>query len=432
MRRWFPMLVTSALLVPSTLFAKFDEWPKWLGPNGDGISHETIDDHWPAGGPRKIWEKKVGYGFSSPIGFDGRIYLFSQEGRNDTLTAFDAGTGNVVWNQSYTGTIPADMTQAKNGANGLPLPLATPAIDEGRIYTYGGGGDLVCRNLKDGAEVWRLNVLKETGEQILAWNEASSPLVTEKFVYVQGGKKGPTAVAVDKATGKIAWKSQANTVGGYAAPILVDVDGTKQLIVFAGDQLYGMDPETGKTIWGTPWKTSYDVNASTPIYRDHHLFISSGYGHGAMMLTLSPNGAKEDFAEADKAIALKFQPAILDGDYLYCNSGGTLQCAHWPDLKIQWENRMHLGDGGTIVRVSGDLLIALSERGKLELARATPKGAQVLSQAPLFDFGTTWSTPLVYRGKLYAMGQDTLVCLDLGNRTADAANRAGAALAQGN
>lgn len=428
--RWFPLLVTPGLLVASTLFAKPDEWPKWLGPNGDGISHETIDDHWPAGGPRKIWEKKVGYGFSSPIGFDGRVYLFSQEGRNDTLTAFDAGTGNVVWSQSYTGTIPADMTQAKNGANGLPLPLATPAIDNGRIYTYGGGGDLVCRNLKDGSEAWRLNVLKETREQILAWNEASSPLVGGKFVYVQGGKKGPTAVAVDKSTGKIAWKSEANTVGGYAAPVLVDVDGTRQLIIFGGDHLYGMNPNTGTTIWATPWKTAYDVNASTPIYRDHRLFISSDYDRGAMMLTLTANSAKEDLKDADGLLMLKFQPAILDGEYLYCNSMGTLKCAHWPDLKIQWENRMHLGDGGTIVRVGGDLLITLSERGKLGLMRATPRGVQVLSQAPLFDFGTTWSTPLLYHGKLYAMGQNTLVCLDLGNRTAGTSDRADSALAQ--
>jgi outer membrane protein assembly factor BamB len=428
--RWFPLIVASSLLLcASALLAKSDEWPKWLGPNGDGISHESIGEQWPEGGPRKLWEKKVGFGFSSPIGFDGRVYLFSQEGRSDTLTAFDATTGNVVWTQSYAGTIPAEMGQAKNGANGLPLPLATPAIDNGRIYTYGGGGDLACRKLEDGAEVWRLNVLKETGARILSWNEASSPLVTEKLVYVQGGKNGPTAVAIDKASGKIAWKSEANTLGGYAAPILVDVDGTKQLIIFGGDHLYGMNPQTGKTIWGTPWQTDYNVNASTPIYRDHHLFISSNYNRGSMVLTLSPQGAKEDFAQADKQITLKFQPAILDGDYLYCNSGGTLKCAHWPDLRIQWENRLRLGEGGTMVR-DGDLLFTVSERGRLALVRATPQGAKVLGQAPLFDFGTTWSTPLIYRGKLYAMGQDTLVCLDLGGRTARAADPASASLAK--
>lgn len=413
--RAFSLFAASSLFLGSTLFGASQEWPKWLGPEGNGIATDAIANKWPADGPKKIWEQKVGLGYSSPIALDGKIYLFSQDGAHDTLAAFEADSGKPLWSQSYEVTIKADGAQAKNEDNNLPLPLATPTIDNGRIYTYGGGGDLLCRKLEDGSLLWQMNVLKETDERILQWNEASSPLVTDKYVYVQGGKGGPTAVAVDKETGKIAWKSQAQTVGGYAAPILVDVDGTKQLIVFAGDTLYAMNPENGQTIWATPWKTSYDVNASTPVYRDHHLFISSGYGHGCMMLTLSAAGAKEDFESADKDLALKFQPAILDGDYLYANSGGTLKCAHWPDLKIQWEENLHLGDGGTLVR-DGDLLVALSERGKLLLLHATPQSVKKLSQVPLFDFLTTWSTPLIYHGKLYAMGKDILVCLDLGGQ----------------
>src|SRR5205085_2007903 len=99
------------------------------------------------------------------------------------------------------------------------------------IYTYGGGGDLFSRKVDDGSEVWHINILKELNESILAWNQASSPLVTEKLVYVQGGKGGPTAVAVDRASGKIVWKSEATAVGGYTAPLIIDVQGTRQLII---------------------------------------------------------------------------------------------------------------------------------------------------------------------------------------------------------
>lgn len=421
--RWFALIATSSLLLSSTLFGKSQEWPKWLGPDGDGISHDSIADKWPDSGPPKVWEQKVGLGYSSPIGFDEKVYLFSQKGNKDTLTAFEADTGKPLWSQGYEVTIKADAGQAKNNDNGLPLPLATPSIDGGRIYTYGGGGDLVCRKLEDGTVVWQINVLNQTGEQILQWNEASSPLVDQKYVYVQGGKGGPTAVAVDKTSGKIAWMSEAKTIGGYAAPILIDVDGTRQLIVFGGDQLYGIVPETGKTIWGAPWKTMFDVNASTPVYRDHHLFISSDYGHGCMMLKLSPNGATEEWPKADKNLTLKYQPPILDGDVLYANSMGLLKCMHWPDGKILWKGRDgDLQEGGTLVR-NGDKLIALSQDGNLSLIQATPDMHKVISQVHLFDFGTTWTTPLIYHGKLYAMGKDTLVCLDIGTRTARSGNR---------
>jgi hypothetical protein len=76
------------------------------------------------------------------------------------------------------------------------------------------------------------------------------------------------------------------------------------------------------------------------------------------------------------------------------------------------------------------LIVTLSERGKLALVRATPQGVKVLSQVPLFDFGTTWSTPLIYHGKLYAMGKDTLVCLDIGNRTAGSSGQDRTAVTQ--
>lgn len=428
--RWFPLLLASTLLCVPSAFAASEEWPKWLGPNGDGISHEPIADKWPDAGPRKVWEQKVGLGYSSPIGFEGKVYLFSQQGNLDTLTAFDAETGKPAWSQSYAVTIKADQGQARNGSNGLPLPLATPTIDNGRIYTYGGGGDLACWKLDGGESVWKLNVLKETHGQILAWNEASSPLVTEKLVYVQAGKGGPTAVAVDKQSGKIVWQSQAKTPGGYAAPILIDVDGTKQLVVFGGSSLYGMDPESGKTIWELPWKTSFDVNAATPVYHDHHLFISSDYGHGSMMLTLSPTAAKEDWTHDDKNIMLKYQPAILDNGVLYANSMGLLKCMHWPDGKILWKGRDgDLQEGGTLVR-DGDKLVTLSQDGNLSLIQATPETHKVISQVHLFDFGTTWSTPLIYRGKLYAMGKDQLVCLDISSHTARGSSSDASSLAR--
>lgn len=411
------VLGASAILCAAALGASNEEWPKWLGPNGTNISPDAgISARWPEAGPRKVWEQKVGLGYSSPIGFEGKIYLFSQRGDKDVLAQFDADSGQPGWSQSYTVETRADAGQAANEENHLPLPLATPSIDGGKIFTYGGAGDLVCRNLPDGAEVWHLNVLKELGEQILTWNEASSPLVTDKLVYVQAGKGGPAAVAVDKQTGKIAWKSEQG-LGGYAAPIVIDVKGTPQLIIFGGETLFALNPDTGKTIWNQPWKTQYDVNAMTPIYHDGHLFVSSM--RGGMMLSVTPtSGKKKDWE--NKSIMCHFQPAILDDGYVYANSMGTMKCMHWPGAKIAWEShepKLRLESGGSFVR-AGDKLIAMSQNGKLSLLQATPQGVKLISQVKLFDFGTTWSSPLIYHEKLYAMGKDTLVCLDIGRQAA--------------
>jgi outer membrane protein assembly factor BamB len=409
------ILLGLCITCAASLTCGAEEWPKWLGPNGDGISHESIAASWPADGPRKVWEQKCGVGYASPIALDGKVYLFNQVGSQDMLTAFDAESGKVLWSQGYEGMVKADPSgpQDTNPDSGFAVVLATPTIDNGKIYTYGAGGDLTCRKLSDGSEIWRINVLRELNEKILHWAQASTPLVTEKLVYVQGGQGGPTAVALDKETGKVVWKSEAHTSGGYAAPIVVDVQGTKQLVIFGNENLYGVNPQTGKTLWSIPFSNRAQVNAATPLYHDGHLFIACDYARSpstCMMVALTPGGAKKEW-ESQK-IMQKFQPAILDGEYLYTNSEGILKCMKWPDGNIAWENNLRLGSGGSVVR-DGDKLIVMSERGKLGLVQATPQGSKVIRQVQLFDFTKTWSTPLIYRGKLYCMGENTLVCLDI-------------------
>jgi outer membrane protein assembly factor BamB len=390
--------------------SRAEEWPKWLGPEGTNISKEPIAAKWPEGGPKKLWTVKVGQGFSSPIALGGKLYILAMQGKDDVLTALDADSGKVLWSQSYTVANHGEQApQGLNRENRLPLPEATPTIDGDRIYTYGGSGDLVARQLADGKEVWKLNILDETGAQIITWNESSSPLVTAKFIYVQGGKGGPVAVAVDKATGKIAWKSE-DGLGGYAAPILATVGDTPQLIIFGGTTLYGLNPETGKTLWTEPWKTQYDVNATTPIYRDGHLFITSSYGHGCEMLTLSAAGASKDWQ--GKQIGSRFQPCVLDDGKLYGNSGGRLKCISWPDGKPIWTgNDVDLGDSGSFV-LDGDKLVVLSDHGMLSLVQLNSNGPKTVSQVKLFDFDNVWASPLIYKGKIFAKGKTELVALD--------------------
>jgi outer membrane protein assembly factor BamB len=385
-----------------------EDWPRWRGPRGDAISRETaVLDTFPEGGPPQLWAADVGLGYSSPIGHAGRVYLFTLNERHEVLTCFDAHSGRIVW---------SDASDGGMWAGGYPGTRATPAIDGDAVYTYGGAGELTCRDLASGKPRWKLNVLKLTGSRALGWGIASSPLISGDRTYVQSGKDGSVAVAVNKKDGSVIWQSEARGVGGYAHPILADVGGKQQLVLFAGEAVVGADPDTGKTLWSLPWKTSYDVNAATPIYRDGHLMVSSEYGHGSMMLRLDAGGATKLWESTD--IQSKFPNLILDGDVLFANSAGTLKCMSWPDGKILWEAKdreLRLGVGGSILRV-GDRLLTLSDRGKLSLCRATKDGIELLAQAEILDAREVWASPLLYGGRLYAKGDTELVCVDLSGK----------------
>lgn len=386
-----------------------EDWPQWRGPRLDGISRETgLLQKWPQGGLKEVWSKQVGEGYSgysSPIAKDGKVYLFASAGANDSLMAFDAKNGDPLWAQTY----PTSYTKLPAGFEGA---RATPTIDGSRIYTYGQGADLAAWNLADGKPAWRLNVLEQTGQkQIVEWGAASSPLIVGERLYVQSaGTNGPVVVAVNKGSGKIAWQSEARGKSGYAMCVLAD----KQLVAFGGTAVWGIDPQSGKTLWQEAWQTQYDVNAAMPIYRDGKLFVSSDYNNGrCAMFDLSSGKAKKLWEKRD--ITCRFQPPILDGNALYANSEGELKCMSWPDGKILWvakKRDVNLGAGGSLVR-AGDKLITLSEKGQLSFVQAGPQGYKLLDRADQFDADRIWATPLLYHGKLYAKGKDNLVCLQL-------------------
>lgn len=389
----------------ATLPAGTEDWPRWLGPSGDGISRETnLAQRWPDDGPAELWSAEVGLGYAGPIAAGGRVYVFSMNETKESLTCFDANSGRIVWSQPGGG----------GRTRSYPGTRATPAIDGNDIVTFGGAGELTCRDLATGSPRWTTNVLDATNTTAQDWGTASSPLIDGSRIFVQGGQGGSVALAINRADGSILWQSEATGIGGYAHPILAEVEGTRQLIVFGGKAVYGMNPDDGKTLWSEPWNTPYDVHATTPVYRDGHLFVSSAYGVGAMMLKVTASGASRQWVKKD--VQSRFQPAILDGDALYVHSEGKMMCLSWPDGKPLWtdgNNTLKLGIGGSFVRLPGGRMIALGERGLLSLARATPEKLEVISAAPVLDGAEIWAMPLVYGGRLYLKGEQELICYDI-------------------
>ena len=404
----FTATATLIVLGTSSLVAKAaEDWPKWLGPRGDNISKEQVATEWPADGPKRLWEAEVGEGHASPVAVGGKIYLFTMDGDEEVLTCFDANSGQVAWKQGYVIDRKPDYAGTR----------ATPTVEGARVYTLGQAGELTCRELADGREVWRTNVLRETGARLLTWGCASSPLIVGDKVYVQTGEGGPIAVAVNKADGKVAWKSEGKTKAGYASLVHAEVDGKPQIIIFAGRGLAGLDPETGKTIWADDFETMYDVNATTPIFHDGRVLFTAEYATGrAAMYELTGTSAKKVWES--KNLKSKFQPVILENGFVYGNDGGNLACIRWDDGKLVWRARekdLRIGSGGSLVRVGGDKLLTVSEKkGRLSLLQATPQGYKLLAQVgEMFDADNIWASPLVYDGKLYCKGKDEFVCLDV-------------------
>jgi outer membrane protein assembly factor BamB len=128
------LLLTFFFVVSSSNAA---DWPRWRGPNGDGISTETEWD--PAAlakGPKILWKTDVGWGDSNVVIQGKYLYTMGTNFTNITLFCLNADSGKTIWQYSY---------RHSSGA-----PQSTPALDEDFIYSLDKEGRLCCFNARKG------------------------------------------------------------------------------------------------------------------------------------------------------------------------------------------------------------------------------------------------------------------------------------------
>jgi outer membrane protein assembly factor BamB len=387
------------------------DWPCWRGPTGDGKSPVTgIRKDW-SNGLTKLWEVSFlcqgthTATWSSPVVCGNRLVVPGRDEHNDLIFCLDSGTGDLIWSKSYP---------AKTATSHGPGPRATPCIDQDRVYTFGRGGDLACWRLLDGEPLWQQNV-KDAGGKEPTWGHAASPVVYEDKVLVQGGGQA-LVVAYDKMTGRPLWKSMEGQAG-YATIVLWKTPGATRLLVFHGTGLACLDPAEGTVLWTVPWKTAYDVNATTPAVADTTIFITSGYNTGCQALQAQDNQIQPLWQS--KVIASQHSdPIILDG-FLYGYSGqsnqntGYFKCVELASGREKWSTGA-IG-WGTTTYVDGCLL-CLDIQGNLHLLKPHPDRFEKLAQfkgalGEVID--PAWTPPVVANGRLYLRYMQRLVCYDL-------------------
>lgn len=403
--------VPQAMASPTPLQEGPADWPCWRGSNGDGKSAVTgIRRDW-ANGLRKLWEVNFlcqgerSAAWSAPVVQGNRLVVSGRADGHDLVFCLDPSTGDLIWSQSYP---------AKTGASHGPGARATPFIDQDRVYTFGRGGDLVCWQLLDGRRLWGQNV-RDAGGREPQWGHSASPLVHEDKVFVQGGGQA-VAAAYDKMTGQLRWRSMEGTAG-YAALALLKTPEAVGLLVFHGTGLACIDPADGAVRWAIPWKTSYDVNATTPGVAENIVFITSGYGTGCEAIRVE--GGKAEPLWRNKAIASHHSdPIILDGS-IYGYSGqsnqnrGDFKCV---DLKTGLE-KWSTGEigWGTIAYVDGHLL-CMDIEGNLFLVEPDPNAFKLVAQfrGALGEVAhPAWTIPVIANGRVYLRYMQRLVCYDL-------------------
>ena len=385
-------------VIGETVFAGDADWPCWRGPARDGLSAETgLSWQWNTNGLPVLWRALVGKGFSSFAVADGRAYTMGNADGNDTVWCFDAETGAVLWKHRY----PCEP-QPLSYEGG---PSATPAVEDGRVYTFSKSGDLFCLDVKDGRVIWQKKFDPwpwREGDWKNTWRYAGSPLVTGGRLYMSLGQAG---AAFDKRDGAVVWQSESGHPG-YSSPVPFRA-GTAALAFFSGHAAIGVEADTGKRLWEVPWHTGWDMNAADPILHEDKLFVSSGNNSGCALYDVSVNPPRELWRNLN--LKTPMNSAVLWQGYLYGFNDADLSCVSWATGELKWSERKIRR--GSLLIADGQLL-TLSENGLWTVAPATAEGFKPIAQAQVLK-GRCWTSPALAWGRLYVRNaQGEAVCLD--------------------
>jgi outer membrane protein assembly factor BamB len=388
-------------------------WTQWGGPNRNFTTDATgLKDTWPASGPRVVWKRALGEGYSAPSVENGVLYTMYGKPREEVVIAADAETGKTLWERPNPMTFVSDAAQEQG--NG---PYSAPLIVGDRLFTTGVAGRLQSLNKKTGQVLWTEELVTDLRGSRMMYGYASSPIAYRSFVIVPVGGPGRGLMAFNQGDGKPAW-SKVDFGNVYSSPILINLAGLDQIVALLDGAMVGVNPLNGDLQWQVPFKADYSIAVSTPLWGEKNLlFVSAEYNAGAKVVQLTRDGLETRATElwSSNRLRLHHGNAMLIDGVLYFSSGGKgsqaiLSAVDAQSGKIYWQQRSI--QKATFVWAD-QKLITLDEDGNLMIAHPSREGFRITATAPLLS-RISWSPPTLVGTRLYIRDRRDLMCVDLG------------------
>jgi outer membrane protein assembly factor BamB len=375
------------------------EWTRFRGPNGSGISSaKTIPTKWTDADFN--WKTALpGAGHSSPVVWGDRIFLTTgdDQAQKVWLMCIGVSDGHVLWQKGFPLT-----PYHKNSYN--TFASGSPAVDAARVYACWSApaSYRLVALTHDGEKVWE----KELGPFVSQHGGGASPIVYQDQVVLANEQDGPSfLIAVAAATGKTLWQTPRNTnQTAYATPCVYEPKDGPATLIFASQAhgLAAVAPDSGKVAWELPDLFDKRV-VSSPVLAAGLIIGTCGSGGGGnYLVAVTPGDAAKDRKPAVAYTIRRSAPyvptSVCVGDRLFLwSDAGIVSCVQAASGEVKWQERVGGNYFSSPVWVDGRLF-GISTKGEVVVLEASDR-FEILARNPLGE--TTHSTPAVAGGRMY-------------------------------
>ncbi len=334
------------------------DWSYWRGPAVNGMAIGDAPVTW-SGIDNVGWKTDIpGLGNSSPVIWGDQIFLTTavptgapaaapaavapaaapdpprrggpgggsgpQPEHRFEVISLDRKTGKILWQRTATTAAPHEGFHSTYGS----FASHSPVTDGKFVYAFFGSRGMYVYDLK-GTPVWK----KDFGVQMrmkMAFGEGLGPVLADDTLLLVFDQEGDSfMVALDKATGREIWRVARAEKTNWAAPLVVDFKGRKQVVVAATSRVRSYDLGTGALIWECA-----GLGANTiphPVRQDDLIFVMSGYQNPKLMAIRL--GREGDLTGTDavvwsqtRANSYTASPVLFDNKLYVLTDNGMLSC----------------------------------------------------------------------------------------------------------
>lgn len=378
------------------------DYTQWRGQSRDGSASGFVE---PAAWPERLtrrWAVEIGEGYATPLVVGDRVYTHARRGGNEILMALEAASGARIWETSYPAPYKMNPATAGHGEG----PKATPLFHDGKLFTLGISGIVTGFDAATGRILWQTDPPPVDP----TFGTATSPVADGPNVIVHvGGHDQGALTAFNATTGAVVWRWDGDGPA-YASPFVTTIGGTRQVVTISQQNVVGVSAVTGALLWRTPFKTTYDNNAITPIQHGETLVVSA-QGKGITALRPARRNGQwnvEVLWETSEAGLFMSNGVLVDGTLYglsHLNSGQFF-ALDVENGSILWTTRGREAENTAFVK-AGTVLFMLNDDGELIVARASRTAFEPIRRYMVAETAT-WAQPTVTGNRVFVKDLSSL------------------------
>ena len=414
----------SLLFALSAVFLTGADWLRFRGPGATGVSDDTgLPVEWSAD-ENIVWKTALpGFGTSSPVTLGDKIFLTcyrgygldaeepgDQENLELSVLCINRADGQIDWAEAT----PARPELAGYGSGRVNLhgyASSTPVTDGKSVFAFFGRSGLVAYSTS-GKPLWHTYV----GDKInRSWGSATSPVLFENLVIVNASIESTSIVAVDKKTGREAWRA-GGIPSSWSTPLVVELPGgSAELVVSMRGKILALDPATGKELWQC--RGVGDYTCSAVIANDQVVYVTGGRRKAQFFAVRC--GGRGDVSDTHVLWEIEetskvSTPIYLDGFLYWIDQRGFAGAADAKTGELFYKENLQLKGSSDKVYaslVSGDGKIYGVSREDGAMVLAPGREFKLLARNHLGDSSIFNATPTISNGQLLLRSDRYLYCI---------------------